>query len=183
MQSSLEMSSQDSSLEVDLLDQERKRLEEEGRKAAARVNQVSESLEEKYLKLKLKYSNSFSKIAAEIKDLIEDSLNEFKTRWKILEKENKDILECICIPKHLSSLSRKELKDLKRESDHLEKERLDILEKFQLELENIDKKRAQKVDEELKAYNKEVRLLKFLPNEVITRMIQVWTYAKRNAQT
>lgn len=36
--------------EESLLDQEKKRLEEEGRRAALQVNQVSESLEEKYYK-------------------------------------------------------------------------------------------------------------------------------------
>ena len=165
--------------EIDLLEQERKRLEEEGRKAAQRVNQVSESLEEKYVKLKSKYSNHISHLGIEIKDLMELSVLEFKRKWKILEKEVKDILECICIPKHLSSLSLKEFKDLKRESLILEKERLKILENFEFELQGLDKKRALKVEEQVTLYNKEVVKLKFLPKEVTARIIQVmhWTLA------
>ena len=162
--------------EIDLLDQERKRLEKEGRKAAQRVNQVSESLEEKYLKLKCQYSDNISNLGLEIKDLMEISLKEFKTSWKILEKELKDILECICIPTHLSSLSLNELKDLRCESERLDQSRVRVLEKLELELQDLDKKRALGVEAQVLEYNKKVVKLKFLPKDVSTRIVQVRFY-------
>jgi hypothetical protein len=159
--------------EIDLLDQERKRLEEEGRKAAQRVNQVTESLEEKYLKLKLEYSLEISNLGREINDAMALTLNEFKKKWKILELELQEILECICIPTNLSFHSLNELKELKLKSDQLDYERVRVLEKLELELQDLDKKRAAGVEAHVLEYNKKVGKLKFLPKDVSTRIVQV----------
>ena len=86
---------------------------------------------------------------------------------------DKDILECICIPSNLCTLSKAELDELRDASTQNNADREDYLLNLERSLEEIDKYRAEKIESIIADYNKEIRKLKYLPPESVTRMLQV----------
>lgn len=62
---------------------------------------------------------------------------------------------------------------MKKASRHTYDERQEHLNNLEKDLASIDKFRAEKIDVVVLEYNKQVRKLKFLPPEIVTRMIQV----------
>ena len=76
-------------------------------------------------------------------------------------------------------MSKSELYELRDASRQTTAEREEFLRQLDTHLETLDKERAAKIDAAMVDYNKQIRKLKFLPPDIVTRLLQVFNMPYR----
>ncbi|KAL2913043.1 hypothetical protein HK105_207498 [Polyrhizophydium stewartii] len=158
--------------EESLEDQERKRLEEEGRKAALGLTGAQRvMLEDRYNQLKDAFRAKIQEIAAAIQARIHDGLADFKASWAKSSQDGAAIVDILTSEK-LARTSHAQMQELRQEAADLTTRREAQLSLLESLLASLETERASLIEAQVARFARQLKNLNYKRPIVIARMLQ-----------
>eukprot|EP00842_Homolaphlyctis_polyrhiza_P004517 jgi/Hompol1/5066/HPOL_004134-RA len=153
--------------EQSLEDEERKRLEEEGRKAALGLTGAQRvMLEDRYNQLKDAFSAKIREIGASINIQLQESIANFKVEWAQTSADGASIIDLIT-SQRLAQTSLDQFNQLQERSKKLSVTREGLLAQLDKDLALLEKQRAGKVELLLAKFSQQLKKLNYKRQSVV----------------